>query len=96
MTKNQNNTQDEQQQEAAMEPQQQVQQEPVKVVYVEKPKNGFTTWLKDHWKGLAAGAVGLGLAGGTSVLAYRKGKQANAAVNNCYQSDEDYSLDPNR
>lgn len=79
----------EQQVQQAEQPvvQQQTQEEP-------KKKGGIVGWLKSHWKGVTAAAVGIGTAVTTSVLAYKKGKAAGAVVP-AQQDDEDYSLNPN-
>ena len=58
-------------------------------------KGGFKGWLKKHWKGLTAAAVGAAAAGGSAYAAYRKGKAAGMAGVPVQQEPEDYSLNPN-
>ena len=60
----------------------------------EEPK-GFKGWLKKHWKGLTAAALGAAAAGGSAYAAYRKGKAAGMAGVPAQQEPEDYSLNPN-
>ncbi len=79
----------EQQVQQAEQPvvQQQTQEEP-------KNKGGIVGWLKSHWKGVTAAAVGIGTAVTTS--AYKKGKAAGImSVPVQQQEEEDYSLNPN-
>ena len=81
----------EQQVQQAEQPvvQQQTQEEP-------KKKGGIVGWLKSHWKGVTAAAVGIGTAVTTSVVAYKKGKAAGImSVPVQQQEEEDYSLNPN-
>lgn len=64
------------------------------VTPAEEPR-GFKAWLKKHWKGLTAAAVGAAAAGGSAYAAYRKGKAAGMAGVPVQQEPEDYSLNPN-
>lgn len=71
------------------------------VVVVQQPaepeKQGFGAWCKRNWKKLAAGATALLAAGGSAVVAYKKGKAAGIMSVPVPQQQEqdDYSLNPN-
>lgn len=69
-----------------------VQQQPA-----EPEKQGFGAWCKRNWKKLAAGATALLAAGGSAVVAYKKGKAAGIMSVPVPQQQEqdDYSLNPN-
>lgn len=70
-------------------------QQPVVVVQtVAAPDEKKESWLKRHWKAVAAGAAALGTAVATTVVAYKKGKAVGIA-SVPMPEPEDYSLNPN-
>lgn len=95
---NENNNEVNQEQQNAQNVQQQPETPTVtnQAPVTEEQKGGFKVWLKKHWKGVTAGAVGLVAAGGSAFAAYKKGKAAGImAAPMPQQEPEDYSLNPN-
>lgn len=58
-------------------------------------KQGIKGWLKKHWKGVTGAIAGAVAAGGSAIVAYKKGKAAGI-MSVPMPEQEDYSLDPNR
>lgn len=73
----------------------QQQQQNVQPQQPTEQQKGFGTWCKRHWKGLVAAVTGAGVAAGSAVMAYKKGKAAGINSVPMPEQQDDYSLNPN-